>query len=146
MIRALAKEAEATRERKAALIRASGEYESAQKLKDAASLLTHTPVGLELRQLQTLERISKEPNQQTYVIPDSVLNDPDSLIATGMAGTFGNNDSHMPVFDNDNDDNDINDIDNSNDGNSNNNSNIMLSQLMDMLQGNSDGNEPVFRS
>ena len=147
MVRAMAKEAEATRERKAALIRASGEEESATKLREAAKLLTGTPVGLELRHLQTLERIAKEPNQTTYVLPQSLLDDSDSLVATAMAGTMTGKDGHMPVFDNDDDDNQRLQME-PQESNDNSGLNMTLGQVLEQLMGDSrggDGNEPVFR-
>ena len=75
MVRAMAKEAEATRERKAAMIRADGEYRSAIKLAQAAHELGNDDIAVELRRLQTLERIAKEKNQTTLLVPMKVFND-----------------------------------------------------------------------
>ena len=69
MVRAMAKEAEASREKTAAMIRADGEYQAAVKLKEAAHILNQDPTAVELRRLQTLERIAKEKNQTTLVVP-----------------------------------------------------------------------------
>eukprot|EP01130_Rhizamoeba_saxonica_P018133 TRINITY_DN8992_c0_g1_i2.p1 TRINITY_DN8992_c0_g1~~TRINITY_DN8992_c0_g1_i2.p1 ORF type:complete len:196 (-),score=53.36 TRINITY_DN8992_c0_g1_i2:48-635(-) len=69
MVRALAKEAEATREKTAAMIRASGELESAKILANAAKLFETTPMSMELRRLQSLEKIAKEKSQTTVVVP-----------------------------------------------------------------------------
>jgi len=69
MVRAMAKEAEATREKTAAVIRAEGEHLAAQKLKETAMMLAGNPIALELRRLQMLEKISKEPGQHTVVVP-----------------------------------------------------------------------------
>ena len=74
MVRAMAKEAEATREKMAAMIRADGEYRAAIKLTKAAEILESDPVAVELRRLQTLERIAKEKNQTTLVVPMNIFN------------------------------------------------------------------------
>jgi len=68
MIRAIAKQAEAERERRAKVIHASGENEAAQKLVEAASQLTAQPESLQLRYLQTLTEIAGEKNS-TIVFP-----------------------------------------------------------------------------
>jgi len=73
MVRAMAKEAEATREKMAAVIRADGEYRAAMKLAEAAKILKNNPIAVELRRLQTLERIAKEKNQTTLVVPMQVF-------------------------------------------------------------------------
>ena len=86
MIRAMAKEAEATRERTAAMIRADGEMQAAKRLTQAAKLLRSNPIAVELRQLQTLERISKESNQQTVVVPSDVFKSTSNLISAGIVG------------------------------------------------------------
>jgi regulator of protease activity HflC (stomatin/prohibitin superfamily) len=69
MIRAMAKEAEAFRDRKASIIRAEGEFEASKKLLEAAKCLEGNEVALEIRRLQTLEKISKEQGQHTVVVP-----------------------------------------------------------------------------
>eukprot|EP01084_Bolivina_argentea_P122603 217235_1 len=79
MVRAMAKEAEASRERKAAVIRADGEYRSAIKLAQAAKVLEDDDVAVELRRLQTLERISKEKNQTTVLVPMAIFNAGENL-------------------------------------------------------------------
>ena len=68
MKRAMAKQAEAERERRAAIITAEGEKASAQAESEAAALLSRTPGGLNIRTLQTLEKISVEPSQKTLVV------------------------------------------------------------------------------
>ena len=68
MIRAIAKQAEAERERRAKVIHASGENEAAQKLVDAAVQLKAQPESLQLRYLQTLTEIAGEKNS-TIVFP-----------------------------------------------------------------------------
>lgn len=68
MLRAMAKQAEAEREKRSKIIHAQGEYEAAQKLVDAAALLSTQPMTLQLRYLQTLTDIGVEKNT-TIVFP-----------------------------------------------------------------------------
>ncbi len=68
MKRAMAKQAEAERERRAKIINAEGEYQAAQKLIDAAALMETQPMSLQLRYLQTLNQIAAE-NNSTTVFP-----------------------------------------------------------------------------
>lgn len=70
MQRIMAREAEAERERRAKVIAAEGEYQSAQKLADAAEILATQPATLQLRYLQTLVEIAAENNSTTiFPIP-----------------------------------------------------------------------------
>jgi regulator of protease activity HflC (stomatin/prohibitin superfamily) len=62
MQRAIAKEAEAIREKRARIIRAEGEQEASQKLSEAADIIAASPGALELRRLQTLTEIGVEHN------------------------------------------------------------------------------------
>lgn len=68
MKRAMAKQAEAERERRANIINADGEKLAAQTLAEAAAMLAKTPGALNLRTLNTLERISTEPSQKTMML------------------------------------------------------------------------------
>jgi len=68
MKRAMAKQAEAERERRAKVINAEGEFQAAQKLIDAAALMETQPMSLQLRYLQTLNQIAAE-NSSTIVFP-----------------------------------------------------------------------------
>ena len=68
MKRAMAKQAEAERERRAAIISAEGEKSAAKAVAEAAHLLANTPGGLNIRTLQTLEKISTDPSQKTVVL------------------------------------------------------------------------------
>lgn len=68
MQRAMAKEAEAERERRAKVVAAEGEYQSAQKLAEAADVISKHPVALQLRTLQTMAEISVEKNS-TIIFP-----------------------------------------------------------------------------
>lgn len=63
MQRAIARQAEAERERRAKIINADGEYQAAQKLADASEIISKNPTTLQLRYLQTLVDISTENNQ-----------------------------------------------------------------------------------
>lgn len=70
MKRAMAKQAEAERERRAVIITAEGEKAAAQAVADAAAMLTKVPGGINIRTLQTLEKIAVEPSQKTlFVLP-----------------------------------------------------------------------------
>jgi len=70
MKRAMAKQAEAERERRAAIIAAEGEKSAAQAVSEAANQLANTPGGMQIRTLQTLEKISSDPSQKTvFVLP-----------------------------------------------------------------------------
>lgn len=68
MVRAIAKQAEAERERRAKIIHAEGEFQASQKLLEAANVLAAQPISLQLRYLQTLSNIGEEKNS-TIVIP-----------------------------------------------------------------------------
>jgi regulator of protease activity HflC (stomatin/prohibitin superfamily) len=68
MQRAMARQAEAEREKRAKIIHAQGEYEAAQRLSDAAAKLQDQPVAVQLRYLQTLTEIGMEKNT-TIVFP-----------------------------------------------------------------------------
>ena len=68
MKRAMAKQAEAERERRAAIIVAEGEKAAAQAVAEAAKTLAETPGGLNIRTLQTLEKISTDPSQKTVIL------------------------------------------------------------------------------
>ncbi len=68
MKRAMAKQAEAERERRANIINADGERAAAEALTEAARILAETQGAINLRTLNTLERISTEPSQKTMVL------------------------------------------------------------------------------
>jgi regulator of protease activity HflC (stomatin/prohibitin superfamily) len=68
MVRAIAKQAEAERERRAKIIHAEGEMQASQKLLEAAQILAREPQALQLRYLQTLSNIAEEKNS-TIVFP-----------------------------------------------------------------------------
>ena len=68
MMRAIAKQAEAERERRAKIIHAEGEFQASQKLADAAKIIASEPMTLQLRYLQTLTEIATEKNS-TIIFP-----------------------------------------------------------------------------
>ena len=73
MKRAMAKQAEAERERRAVIITAQGEKAAAQGIADAAAILAKSKGGMNIRTLQTLEKVASEPSQKTLVILPSDL-------------------------------------------------------------------------
>jgi regulator of protease activity HflC (stomatin/prohibitin superfamily) len=68
MVRAMAKQAEAEREKRAKIVHAEGEFEAARKLTEAADIMAQHPVSVQLRYLQTLTEISVEKNS-TIIFP-----------------------------------------------------------------------------
>ena len=68
MQRAMARQAEAERERRAKIIAAEGEYQAAQRLAEASEIMSKNPMTIQLRYLQTLSEISTE-NSSTIVFP-----------------------------------------------------------------------------
>lgn len=74
MQRAMAKQAEAERERRAKVIAADGEFQASQKLSEAAEILAKQPSALTLRYLQTLREIATEKNSTTiFPVPIDLL-------------------------------------------------------------------------
>ena len=69
MQRAIARQAEAERERRAKVIHADGEFEAAERLADASEIMSRSPATLQLRYLQTLTEISVGQNTTTVVFP-----------------------------------------------------------------------------
>lgn len=75
MVRAIAKQAEAERERRAKIIHADGEFQASQKLLDAAKVISQQPEALQLRYLQTLANIGEEKNTTiVFPVPIDILN------------------------------------------------------------------------
>ena len=74
MQRAMAKQAEAERERRSKVIAAEGEFQASQRLADAAKILSDQPSALTLRYLQTLREIATENNSTTiFPVPIDLL-------------------------------------------------------------------------
>ena len=92
MLRAMAKQAEAEREKRSKIIHAEGEFNAAQKLVDAAALLATQPITLQLRHLQTLTEIGVEKNT-TIIFPLPV----ELLTLLNKASTAGTPPSSEPA-------------------------------------------------
>ncbi|HKY10035.1 MAG TPA: slipin family protein [Candidatus Binatia bacterium] len=74
MQRAMAKQAEAERERRAKIIHAEGEFQASQKLADAAGVISQQPMALQLRFLQSLVEVASEKNSTTiFPVPIDLL-------------------------------------------------------------------------
>jgi regulator of protease activity HflC (stomatin/prohibitin superfamily) len=74
MRRAMARQAEAERDRRAKIINAEGEFQAAQRLSDASNIMAREPMALQLRYLQTLVEITTENNSTTvFPIPIDLL-------------------------------------------------------------------------
>jgi regulator of protease activity HflC (stomatin/prohibitin superfamily) len=85
MLRAMAKQAEAEREKRSKIIHAEGEFNAAQKLVDAAHLLATEPMTIQLRYLQTLTEIGVEKNTTiVFPLPIEMMN---MLQKMGVAAT-----------------------------------------------------------
>lgn len=84
MKRAMAKQAEAERERRSNIINAEGERAAAETLAEAAGIISSTPGALNLRTLNTIERISTEPSQKTTMLFPIELIDAVRDIGTGL--------------------------------------------------------------
>ncbi len=67
MRRAMARQAEAERERRAKVIAADGEFQASNRLKEAADVMGQNPITLQLRYLQTLNEMSSETNSRTII-------------------------------------------------------------------------------
>ncbi|WP_208457755.1 slipin family protein [Burkholderia vietnamiensis] len=96
MIRAMAQEAEAERGRRARVITASGEYEAAQKLSEAADILAKNPAAITLRTLATLKEIGAEQNSviifpvaQENLLPTNSSGLSAAAIAKALADQMG---------------------------------------------------------
>lgn len=85
MKRAMAKQAESERERRAKVIHAEGEYQAAAKLRDAAEMIKEHPMAMQMRFLQTLVEVGAE-NNTTIVFPVPI-----ELASTFLQGASGSN-------------------------------------------------------
>ena len=87
MKRAMAKQAEAERERRAKVINALGEFQAAEKLLEAATIMSKQPMTLQLRYLQTLQEIASENNSVTvFPLPIDIF-EPFKKIAAQLSST-----------------------------------------------------------
>ena len=87
MKRAMAKEAEAIREKRARQLKAEAEVEASKKFQEAASIIARDPIALRLRELQTWQEIGAEQNSLMILIP-SGLEQTASSIAAAMGTTM----------------------------------------------------------
>ena len=67
MKRAMAKQAEAERERRAKIVNAEGEFQAAEKMAQAAAVISKEPIALQLRYLQTMREMASEHNTTTFL-------------------------------------------------------------------------------
>jgi regulator of protease activity HflC (stomatin/prohibitin superfamily) len=87
MIRAIARQAEAERERRAKIIHAEGEYSAAQNLERAAETMARQPIAIQLRYLQTLVEIGSEKNTTVvFPLPIDILSSIGRLLNQGSGG------------------------------------------------------------
>jgi regulator of protease activity HflC (stomatin/prohibitin superfamily) len=91
MQRAMAREAEAIREKRARLIKADAEQEAAIKLTEAARQIADNPLSLELRRMQMISEVGAEQNSTTIIMMPSEF----VSMAEGLANHFGRN--HAPL-------------------------------------------------
>src|ERR1700688_209788 len=90
MLRAMAKQAEAEREKRSKIIHAEGEFSAAQRLVDAAHLLSSEPASIQLRYLQTLTEIGVEKNTTVvFPVPIDFYSGLQNLLASGKAPAKG---------------------------------------------------------
>lgn len=91
MQRAMARQAEAEREKRAKVIHAQGEYQAAETLRQAAQIISVEPVAMQLRYLQTLTEIAGEKNSTIIPIPLEIANTIQALGRKGaLSGTRTN--------------------------------------------------------
>jgi regulator of protease activity HflC (stomatin/prohibitin superfamily) len=87
MQRAIAAQAEAERERRAKVIAAEGEFQAAQRLAEAAEIMSHSPITLQLRYLQTLAEIATDRNSTTVFPVPMDLFEPFLRLRSAVAAT-----------------------------------------------------------
>ncbi len=98
MLRAMAKQAEAEREKRSKIIHAEGEFSAAQRLVDAARLLATEPVTIQLRYLQTLTEIGVEKNTTiVFPLPVDIMSGLQKLLDRVPAAATAGGDGQKPV-------------------------------------------------
>ncbi len=98
MLRAMAKQAEAEREKRSKIIHAEGEFSAAQRLVDAAALMATQPMTLQLRYLQTLADIGVEKNTTiVFPLPLEMMTLLNKLVGHSQAGTGAEVKRQKPV-------------------------------------------------
>ena len=84
MKRVMAKQAESERERRAVIIRAEGEFQAAERLSQAAGVLSNTQGGISMRTLQTIEKINPDPSKTViFALPVEILEGFKNLVKGG---------------------------------------------------------------
>jgi regulator of protease activity HflC (stomatin/prohibitin superfamily) len=92
MQRAMARQAEAERDRRAKIINADGEFQAAQRLSDAAKIIAENPMALQLRYLQTLNEISSTNNTTMIMpIPLDIIREVGRSFSSGNSSNAANN-------------------------------------------------------
>ena len=99
MQRAMAKEAEAIREKRARIIKAEAEEEASQRLANAAGVIAVNPTALELRRMQMISEVGAEQNTTTIILFPSDFVSLASNLATKLAGEVALADKSNPVKD-----------------------------------------------
>jgi hypothetical protein len=88
MKRAMARQAEAERERRAKIIMSEGELQAAQRLAEAARLMSDDPAALQLRLYQTMVEVAAQPNMTIVLpVPIELLAAGKAVLSAGAAGT-----------------------------------------------------------
>lgn len=82
MLRAIARQAEAEREKRARIILAEGEYQASERMSEAARLYENTPVALKLREFQNLSEIAKERN---LIVVTNGMDNPGAMVGYARA-------------------------------------------------------------
>jgi regulator of protease activity HflC (stomatin/prohibitin superfamily) len=87
MVRAIARQAEAERERRAKIIHAEGEFAASQRLAEAAAVIQREPVAIQLRYLQTLVEIGSEKNTTVvFPLPVDIFSNLDAILRRAATG------------------------------------------------------------
>jgi regulator of protease activity HflC (stomatin/prohibitin superfamily) len=87
MVRAIARQAEAERERRAKIIHAEGEFAASQRLAEAAAVIQREPVAIQLRYLQTLVEIGSEKNTTVvFPLPVDIFSSLDAILRRAATG------------------------------------------------------------
>ena len=99
MVRAIAKQAEAERDRRAKVIHAEAEFQASQTLVNAATILSSIPAAMQLRYLQTLTEIGAEQNSTViFPMPIDIIKPFLELIdKTSDKAPIGNGATHVPM-------------------------------------------------
>lgn len=98
MVRAISKQAEAERERRAKIIHADGELSASQKLGEAAAILAQNPVSIQLRYLQTLTEIGVEKNTTiVFPLPVDIFSKLEAYLSQSLSSGSGKPPAAVPL-------------------------------------------------